>query len=469
MLMSGIIASNKLSASAATITGLELDFASSTWVGLTEVAIYDENGTNLMPGLTAVSTNVTSLGDLSDDEFGTNSEYDDNENLLNEGWPAAIGSFLPGTTTPHWSTNGTGSGIKLFVKFSAAKKISKISIIFANPQSYDLPTFTVTDQDSNTLSPFLVPNNVGDSIWGEDALFGTTSVKKYGYSWYYPDYTEIETIEDFVGVAPLIYIDPNNGDLTNQGSGGSAYDMSLGSLSITANDDADYVQADGTNFLELSGALSSATFLDNLKRTDADRDYSFAMIANIASVTGSGQANMPQFFGTGTDQGLYPQEVHWLAQMWDATQKRVAHVQSDDAQLHAMHKDDANTKVPIGSDFYFSYAGQLLDPDTVTSNNPYRGTITDDVAAGDGYKQNQKVSEQRLNHDPLGSDALCSDSTNPGFWIMGAEDRLGNSQSVWENGSKFYAFLAFDAYLTIEQQLKLHQWLQRKQRRNIGL
>ena len=55
MLVSGIISGAQVisgGGSGATITGLELDFYldPSDWVGLQEIAIYDENGTNVMPG-----------------------------------------------------------------------------------------------------------------------------------------------------------------------------------------------------------------------------------------------------------------------------------------------------------------------------------------------------------------------------------------------------------------------------------
>lgn len=462
---------------AASITGLEIDFQHDDWVGLVELQIFDDEGNEILSGLTADSTLVESLDDIDAGAFGTNSTYDDNEDHINgEGWPESeTGSLAGNAAQIHWSASDSSGGLKVFVKPSAAiSGVSRVRVILTNSWSYDIPTLVVKDQDGNTLTQIVAPNSKVDRIFAENTLFnaGSPTSQKAGFEWYFEDYTEERSVSDVIGVAPVHHWAPRFGDLNDYGAAAVSNTnlVDNAGLGITTDENGpDYVEADGSNVLKL-GDISSSTLLDAARQTDADGNnitkVGFWRIPSIAagsvycgsatSVTGGSRPTV----GTSVVQGT--------AGISDEMRGDA----SSDAP-HTFHNDHSTTgsTTPIDTDFVWMAAEQTNTPEFAVQNNFYRGWISNGNNNGLYMQGTNENDNTRNDNAQGGDDALVSadSSFNGNFYIFGMETD-GVTPVVVDaqpDGTRFYELMIFDQYLTFDQMFKLHKWIELTQRRNI--
>lgn len=472
MLVPGIISGAQVASgggSGASVTALELDFYlnPSDWVGLLEIAVYDQSGTNVMPALTGVSGEVTSLSTLSAGQFGTNSTYDTNESSLNEGWPTADFDFSPGSADIHWSSSDSSNGMKVFIKLTAAIEVSLIRVMFKSLHSYALPVLTVKDQDDNVLTPLLTPQDKYDDIWAEHDryLVGSPSSQAKGLEWVYPEYVETRSISDVVGTAPLIYLSGDSyagsGTVDNNGTGGTAYDFDLNGISHVSSGDSHFL-FDGTNIMKLANSLSAATFLDGLRRTDiADNDISVVGMFRIPT-WGAGKI----LCGTsrGTPQSSEPTIGTSIEMTTGASSAQALGYGMSDDGVHIFHEQSLS--MPEDEDFIFGTAERVGTG--ASSNNEYRGYISN-IANGvppAALHTASRTATNTVSAHSTGVDALSSDEADS-FYIGGIQNNLLVNKAVIPNNSRMYEFIVFDEWLTRVQMFDLHKWLERKYRRII--
>lgn len=472
MLVSGIISGAQVisgGGSGATITGLELDFYldPSDWVGLQEIAIYDENGTNVMPALTGVSGETTSLSALSAGQFGTNSTYDTNESALNEGWPAADFDFSPGSGDIHWSNSGSSNGIKVFVKFTSAIEISLIRVVLKNLHSYELPALTVKDQDDNVLTPLLAPQDKYDDIWAEHDryLVGSPNAQAKGLEWVFPAYVEERSISDVIGISPLVYLSGDgyggSGTVSNNGSGGTSYDFDLNGIAHVSSGDAHFL-FDGSNIMKLANSLSGATLLDGLRRTDiTDNDMSIIGMFRIPAWT---TGNVICGTCRGAPQSSEPTIGTSIEMITGASSSKALGYGVSNDGVHIVH--ETFLSMPEGEDFIFGAAERMGTG--ATGNNEYHGYISN-TANGTPptalYTASRSSTNTVAAHS-TGADALSSDEADS-FYIGGIRNNLSVNKAVIPNNSRMYEFMIFDEWLTRVQMMDLQKWLERKYRRII--
>ena len=141
-----------------TINGLYIEIpVESSWMGFKDLAItVGASTTDIMTTLTRSSTSViTGFGDLSAGEYGTDSDY----NTADDEWNDA--AWNDGDNTANWTsgnihwTDGSTTGIKMWIKFSSAVELRDVRALIWAPgsYSYDPANWVFEDELGNTLSP----------------------------------------------------------------------------------------------------------------------------------------------------------------------------------------------------------------------------------------------------------------------------------------------------------------------------
>ena len=142
------------------ITGLVITMSrSDNYAALVDLGItIDGTGLDVMDDLTFVNADLTGIGDLSAGQYGTGASFGgttDGQFWNDAPWNDTGTPTHP--TSPVYSDGGAGTELKIYVKFaSAITSLDKIKIKAASSASfriYDHDTFSVTDQDGNTLTP----------------------------------------------------------------------------------------------------------------------------------------------------------------------------------------------------------------------------------------------------------------------------------------------------------------------------
>lgn len=456
-----------------TITGLELDFAnvvpSADWVGLIEVAIYDQNGTNVMPGLTANSDNVTSLDDLSAGEFGTNSTFDDNESNVNEGWPSSDTGLDGGqTSTVHWAASKATGGIKLFVKLSSAIAVTKVEAILRNIKTYTRPELTITDQDSNSVTIALEPQSDYDHIWADTELFNSADTN-VGLGWYTDDYEESETINDVIGVTPVMHLDiqgySGSGDIDNTGSGGSAYDIDPNDWTYVAASGGTpaYFNADGSTAMELANGLAGAELLDCLRCTDTDtRDVTFMALMRLPSLPSSGTIGI---CGTTKGSGGAPVQAPDVGAAVVVDSSGLLKYDTTEDAAHTFHNTSNGEAAPTNDDFAFGSAHSIGIDVGANSNHTYRGYVSNTSVNGNTRLWDTRKDDGINDMDDSTGGAgtkTTDDDVDANFYIGGLARDVTFFYDALPQNSRIYEFLIFDQYLTPTQMFKVHKYWERK-------
>lgn len=150
------------------ITGIRITISGAGFVGISDLGIIiDGTGEDIVDTLVSpddtTKTVISSFGDLSDGEYGTDSNFDDNPRRWNDAHWDDVGGTA-NTVGQHFNGGG-GADMNIYVKFaSALTSLDKVKLASPQVGTYPISAIAFEDQDGNTLTPTNSPSLAGTEI-----------------------------------------------------------------------------------------------------------------------------------------------------------------------------------------------------------------------------------------------------------------------------------------------------------------
>lgn len=154
------------------INGLRIALVpAATWIGIRSMAIVLSDGSNVMP-----TTRVTYAGSNDFDSI-TAGEYTSTTTFNQV-------SLQPWSfTSPTW--NGSGNNMDVYMEFSspiAQSDLATFQMCLQNTATYDLPTFTIFDENANEISIASGPADKND-FNGDETIDTVTTTNTERFKW----------------------------------------------------------------------------------------------------------------------------------------------------------------------------------------------------------------------------------------------------------------------------------------------